>query len=1099
MTGQDEGGAVLDTLSVLFTDIVGSTALRAQLGEDVAEVVRRSHDALIAEIVEGHGGRVIKGMGDGFLATFGSAARAVTAAVGIQQGIDAQRFVEPHVALLLRIGISLGDVTVEAGDVFGTPVIEAARLCAAAEGGQILATSVVEALARSRGNHTFTPVGDLELKGLPDPVPTVEIGWERAAAERGVPFPHPLSVREGAFPFRGREAPLAALTTPWKQTLHAATKGCVLIAGEPGMGKTRLASEFAQRAHGDGALVLFGRCDEELGISYQPFVEALAHHAAHLDSEELASLGAHATELTRLVPEIATRFPDLDERTASGDAEVDQYRLFEAVDSWLAAAAGSDGLVLVLDDIHWAAKPTLLMLRHVLRSATQSRVLIVATYRDTDLDRTHPLSDLLADLRRVPEVKRLPLGGLDRAGIEDLMEAVNQAELDAGSRELAAAVHDETEGNPFFVGELFRHLAETGALVNDGTVWRLTTRVSDLSIPDGIREVIGRRLSRLSESANGVLSWAAVIGRELRLDVLAAVAGDQDDCLDAVDEAVDARLVDEVGAGRWRFSHALVRATLLAELRTTRKVRMHLSVGEAYERLAPRELAALAQHFSEAAPLGGGEKAVGYLLAAGDVAIETLAFDEAVDLYQRALDIIDDVDLDVPELQADAAIGLAIATRWVGREYHECVERACDRAVALGDGARMAKVLLDTSRGYVTRVFEVDEPLVARLEQCLVLLPAADSRERVLVTMALANELSYANDLDRLVALHEDAIRIARRLGDREMLALALQSSLNDAQYPDRLSVLVALGEEAWSLRTDVTTPQRRATMGFALGAVASWTGDREMFRLGLEDFAALADSTPVGLRSSGIASRGGFELRYGSLEDAAVRADELLQRVTETGEPDAMIWYVNLMGATRRQQGRHDEAIALYSPLIGDRDTDAVTIACAGLVALSLCEAERQDEARPVAARCFPAVREIPRDTSFLPILGPIAIAAAELGEVEPAAWLLEQLEPFAGYWSAWGANAPVAPIPTLVGRLKATLGDFMGAEDAFAQAVDHTRANGAPFFLADALLYQGLARRDAGAVGDAVTVPVREALDLATAGGYGTIERRAERALAG
>ncbi|MBK5288785.1 MAG: AAA family ATPase, partial [Acidimicrobiia bacterium] len=532
---------VLDTLTVLFTDIVASTALRAQLGEDVAEVVRRAHDSLIAEIVEGNGGRVVKGMGDGFLATFGSAARAVAAAVGIQQGIDAQRFVEPRVTLALRIGIGLGDVTVEDGDVFGTPVIEAARLCAAADGGQILATSVVEALARSRGGHTFTSVGDLELKGLPDPVATVQISWERATDVAGVPIPHPLAAREGAFPFRGREHALEELTTPWKRSLHAGTTSCVLIAGEPGMGKTRLASEFAQRAHGDGALVLFGRCDEELGISYQPFVEALTHHATFLDGDLLSDLGAHPAELTRLVPELNDRFAGIGDRATSGDAEVDQYRLFEAVDSWLAAAAGTKGLVLVLDDIHWAARPTLLMLRHVLRSSTQARLIIVATYRDTDLDRTHPLADLLADLRRVPEVERIPLGGLDRRGVEDLMEAVNQAELDGSARELAVAVHAETEGNPFFVGELLRHLAESGALVNDGTTWRLTTSVSEMSIPDGIREVVGRRLSRLPESTNAVLSWAAVIGRELRLDVLAAVAGDQDQCLDAIDGAVDAR------------------------------------------------------------------------------------------------------------------------------------------------------------------------------------------------------------------------------------------------------------------------------------------------------------------------------------------------------------------------------------------------------------------------------------------------------------------------------------------------------------------------------------------------------------------------------
>ncbi len=184
------------------------------------------------------------------------------------------------------------------------------------------------------------------------------------------------------------------------------------------------------------------------------------------------------------------RFAGIGERDGSGDAEVDQYRLFEAVDSWLATAAGTKGLVLVLDDIHWATRPTLLMLRHVLRSATQARLIVVATYRDTDLDRTHPLADLLADLRRVPDVERLALGGLDRSGVEDLMEAVNQAELDDSAKELAAAVHDETEGNPFFVGELFRHLAESGALVNDGQ--RVAPRGQRLGDVDPRRDPRGR-------------------------------------------------------------------------------------------------------------------------------------------------------------------------------------------------------------------------------------------------------------------------------------------------------------------------------------------------------------------------------------------------------------------------------------------------------------------------------------------------------------------------------------------------------------------------------------------------------------------------------
>ena len=1087
------GSGVLDTLTVLFTDLVGSTALRAELGEDVAEVVRRSHDAVVAEVVAGHGGRIVKGLGDGFLATFGSAARAVAAAVGIQQRVDALRFEEPYVSLSLRVGISLGDVTVEDADVFGTPVIEAARLCAAAEGGQILASSVVEALARNRGGHVFTPVGDLELKGLSEPVATVEIGWERSVRERGLPLPHALAARDGAFPFSGRASALDVLTARWKRTLHSGAKSCVLIAGEPGMGKTRLASEFAQRVHADAATVLFGRCDEELGIAYQPFVEALTHHSANLDVAHMEHLGVRPNELTRLVPDLATRFALDGERIASGDAEVDQYRLFEAVDSWLAAAAGSDGLVLVVDDIHWAARPTLLMLRHVLRSQVQCRLLIVATYRDTDLDRTHPLADVLADLRRVPEVERLALEGIDLAGVEDMMEAVNQAALDGPARELAAAVHGETEGNPFFVGELFRHLAESGALVHDGEVWRLAVDLSEMSLPDGIREVVGRRLSRLSEAANTVLSWAAVIGRELRLDLLAAVAGDQDQVLDVIDDAVDARLVDEVGVGRWRFSHALVRATLLAELRTTRRVRMHLVVGEAYEALFPGDVVALAQHFSEAAPLGVGDKAVRYLERAGDDAITDLAFDHAADLFRRALNVIEDVEIDAPDLAADAAIGLAIANRWTGSDYRADVARALALATAIPDGFRMARVLLETSRGFVTEVFAVDEVLVGQLEQCLEHLGDGASIERVRITAVLVQELAYSGDLPRQLALSEQAVTMARSLDEAVALHEALSARANVAQHVDHLSELPAINEELIRNASHDQTARVRAQVAASTVGWAGWVGDPQPFLAAFDAYAAAGDALPPHYRWLALAQQVGYELRYGTLVRAEAMASEMLERANATGELDAALWYLNVMGFTLRQAGRCDEALSLFNPFT-DGDTYVAWVVAA-IEAMLLCEAERHAEARPVAERCFPRGRDHPRDQSLLPNLGPLAIAAVELGDLDNAAWLLDRLAPLTAYWSAWSGQAPIAPVSTLVGRLCAALGDFDGADDAFAQALEHCRSTDARFFVSEALLYQGIARRDAGRTGDEVTAPVREALDLATAGGYGTLQRRAQR----
>ncbi|HEX5615061.1 MAG TPA: AAA family ATPase [Acidimicrobiia bacterium] len=1095
MSDVSGSSGVLDTLTVLFTDLVGSTALRAELGEDVAEVVRRSHDAVVSEVVAGHGGRIVKGLGDGFLATFGSAARAVAAAVGIQQGVDALRFAEPYVPLSLRVGIGLGDVTVEDADVFGTPVIEAARLCEVAEGGQILAASVVETLARGRGGHVFTPVGDLDLKGLSEPVATVEIGWERSVRERGVPLPHALSARDGAFPFCGRAATLDALTARWKQTLHSGAKSCVLIAGEPGMGKTRLASEFAQRVHVDGTVVLFGRCDEELGIPYQPFVEALTHHAGHLDAEHVDSLGTRPAELTRLVPDLATRFGLVGERIDSGDAEVDQYRLFEAVDAWLAAAAGSGGLVLVVDDIHWAARPTLLLLRHVLRSQLQGRMLIVATYRDTDLDRTHPLADVLADLRRVPEVERIALDGISLTGVEDMMEAVNQAALDGPARELAAAVHAETEGNPFFVGELFRHLAESGALVHDGEVWRLAVDLSEMSLPDGIREVVGRRLSRLSESANAVLSWAAVIGRELRLDLLAAVAGDHEQVLDAIDAAVDARLVDETGVGRWRFSHALVRATLLAELRTTRRVRMHLAVGQAYEALLPSDVVALAQHFSEAATLGVGDKAVGYLVHAGDDALANLAFDDAADLFRRALDVIEDVDLDAPELAADAAIGLAIANRWRGIDSRADVARALDLATVIDDGARMARVLLETSRGFVSEVFVVDEVLVGQLEHCLEHLGDGASIERVRIMAALAQELAYSGDLPRQLALSEAAVTMARALGDAGALHEALSARGNVAQNVDHLGELPAINDELVRNSVHIGTAIVRAQVGASCIGWGAWVGHPQPFLEAFAAYAAAGDALPPQYRWISLAQRVGYELRFGTLANAEAMAGEMLERATATGELDAVTWYLNVMGFTYRQAGRLDEALDLFTPHMADESPVALVVAA--VVTMLLCEADRPEEARPVAERCFPWGRDHRRDQSFLPNMGTLAISAVELGDLDNAAWLLDRLTPLTAYWSAWSGQAPIAPVSTLVGRLRAALGDFDGAEDAFGEALVHCRSTDARFFVAEALLYQGIARRDAGQTGDAIIVPISEALALSTAGGYGTLQRRAERSL--
>ncbi len=234
-----------------------------------------------------------------------------------------------------------------------------------------------------------------------------------------------------------------------------------LLSGEPGVGKTRLAAELARAAHDDGAIVLYGRCDEELGVPYQPFVEALRPFVAASTPEELAEHAApYGGDLARLVPQLAERVPDLPE-PLHADAETERARQFDAVTSFLASIAATAPVVLVLDDLHWAAKPTLLLLRHLARTDDSMPLLVVGTYRDTDLGRAHPLADMLADFRREVPTERISLQGLDGDEVAEFLAAAAGQALDADGEILARRVHAETEGNPFFLSQVLNHLAES--------------------------------------------------------------------------------------------------------------------------------------------------------------------------------------------------------------------------------------------------------------------------------------------------------------------------------------------------------------------------------------------------------------------------------------------------------------------------------------------------------------------------------------------------------------------------------------------------------------------------------------------------------------
>jgi class 3 adenylate cyclase len=789
-------GAARSTAIVLFTDLVGSTELRSRLGEAAAEELRRQHDALVTGAVEGSAGTVVKNLGDGLMATFAGASDAVAAAVAIQQAIERHNRAG-GTALGVRIGVSAGDVVFENDDCFGTPVIEAARLCAAAQGGQILASEIVRWMAHV-GEETFTPVGSLELKGLTRPLPTVQVDWEPLAHS---PVPLPTFLTDIGRIFVGRDGELDRLGQLWKEAA-AGERRVAFLAGEPGVGKTRLAAELATRVHDEGATVLAGRCDEDLGVPYQPFVEALRHFVDHAPGLE-QRLGRYGGELARLMPELTERAPGLAAPLRS-DPEMERYRLFDAVAAWLTATSNEEPVLLVLDDLQWAAKPTLMLLRHVV-AAVGGRILVLGTYRDTELTHDHPLLEVVPDLRRQGGVDRLSLAGLDDVGVAALVEQASGRALDDAGLALARAVHAETEGNPFFVREVLRHLAETGAVERQEGSWTTRLPVDQLGIPEGVRDVVGRRLARLSGDTNQTLRVAAVVGPEFELGVVQA-AGDlsEEKLLAAIEEAADARVVTEISATRFRFAHALVRATLYESLTTARQVALHRKTAEAIESIYARVLddyvPTLAYHWAKAsAPVRDVTRAVEYAQRAGDRALAQLAHDEAAQYYASGLDLLDagDADADDPR-RLELLIGRGEAQRRAGDEgYRQTLLEAADLARRVGDANALARAALANTLGDIwTGPFEVDAARIEVLEAALAAVGDTDARLRARLMATLGLELFWDPEPDRRLALSAEALAIARKLGDPETLAHVLLARDYTIHFPDNATERLTATDE---------------------------------------------------------------------------------------------------------------------------------------------------------------------------------------------------------------------------------------------------------------------------------------------------------------
>lgn len=1038
------------TVTLLFCDIAGSTDLLTRLGEERGEHARRAYFRALRDALDDHGGSEVKSLGDGLMASFPSASEAVASAIEMQRNIARLNRRDPTLELALRVGIAHGEATAEDDDWFGTPVVEASRLCEAAAPGQILATDVVRAVAQRRHGAAFGGPRSVPAKGLPGGVTAVEAMWTPPDPDES-PLPGPLAASVSDV-FVGRTRELDDLQRAWKAAITG-ERAAVLLGGEPGIGKTRLAAEMARLAHAEAGVVVYGHCDEGLAVPYQPFAAALRPLLAELRDADLAEVvGADAPHVTRLVPELGARLAVTP--VPAADPDSDRFLLFEAVARVLAAASEPNAILLVLDDLHWASRPTLLLLRHLLRAEIPMKVMVLATYRDTDLDPGHPLADLLADLRRDGGADRLHVEGLGVDDVEDFVAAASGFTADDRMSAFAVALHDETDGNPFFVKEVLAHLAETGRLRDHGDLAGAEPKdVAEL--PDSVREVVGRRLARLSPAAQQALSVAAVVGRTFPSSLLERIpdAGDPDHVLDALDEAVQSQLLVDVGGGRLEFAHAIVRHVLYGRLISARRIRLHGRVGEALEAggAVRRHAAVLSMHFAEAASDGYANRAARYGLDAAREALARFAFEEAIDHLERAaasLGVAEDPDR---ALRLEVLVTLAEAHSHAGSDWEVCraaAVAAADDARSIGSAEGLAR-----AAAAATRFFPVggDAPDVAAMARDAIAAEGVSPglRARVMSGVVLAGLGYHLGDLD---AVSREAVALAEDADDVHALSVALTARGFVLHHFGRAQECLEVGDRAVNLMgADESASVRhagiyeRARARLALGDVAGFDADTaELERAGAR-MRGQYGFWAVNHRIVGMLLDGQFAAAEASATAALADARHSNDQFLCLGQVMVAMW----------EQGRFDELV----PAIADVAATQPSIRSftAGLAAIA-AEAGDLDTARAAFDQTLAdGVKGLPPDAAWLGGVALLTQAAAHLSATDVAPELAAALEPHSGTLVVVAsAVAAIGAADRYLGMLAALAGDKDLAGDRYASALELESAAGSPPLMTRTKLWQ-------------------------------------------
>ncbi len=863
-----------------------------------------------------------------------------------------------------------------------------------------------------------------------------------------------------ATPLVGRAAALERLRSEL-DAARAGGTGLVLVMGEGGIGKTRLVAEVAREAA--GVRVLYGRCDEEELFPFGPWTEMFRDHLATIPDSELgAVLGDEASELVRLLPDLRARLPEVPEPVAT-DPETQRRRLFEAMVGLVRRLAARSPLMLVVDDLHWADRSSLLFGRHLVRSAPLGPVFMLGTYRDTDLYEGHPLVQVIGDLEREleAELPRLRLEGLDAEETSALVASWRDQALD---EPVVSAIHEETNGNPFFLKQLVRHLEEGGARPGGEGDARAGPSAR---VPAGVRDVIARRVARLPEASGGVLRAAALIGRDFDFGLLRAVAGvSEDELLDVLEAAVRAGLLVEVAStpGRYSFVHALLRTTLEEELSSTRRALLHGRIGEAIEKRARFRLDSvlvdLARHFLAAGP-DEADRAAEYAARAAEQAIERLAYEEGAELLAAALDARDAVGWPAPADRARLLLKLAGAVSRTGR-WEEARERYAEAATAARDAGEpelLAQAALGHSGGAWERFGTEDPASAALLEETLAALPDTTSPLRARVLARLGGVLYYSpQSQERSPALVRQAIAMARRTGDEEALVAALSAAQYAFWRPGEGEVRMGYVDELVELCEGLLDEEAAAEAHAWRVIVSLEVCRRDQAESDMRRHAELAEHLgQPELIVHAAAFSAMLALLDGRWEEAEEAANAVLSAGARSEAPDALQFFGVEMIVLRGEQGRLGELAPHFARLV--REVGALP---GWKTALAWAHVQSGDpdaalaELADLRADGFAA---LPFDANYDAALCIVSHIAAELGDAELAAEVEPLLRPYRDFWLVLGpAPATLGPIAYSVGLCALVAGNAAAAADDFALALERAQAMRSGPYVARA--HAGLAR---------------------------------------